>query len=327
MPVFASSEFTAANGTSVQTVDNWEVHPLSAGSNMVIASNRAKVNSGSTECVYLFDVAAPSADHESSMDLYMSSGTGGEVRVCGRMDPATLTYYWAGYSNGTALRLFKRVDGANTQIGSNYAISGTAIGQTHNLKLRVEGNALKVFWDGVEVISQTDSSITAAGYVGFTDTSTGVHIDNFVGATLDSSAAGDLAASGGAVAGGSAAPGGTAAVAASGAATASGSASVDGGAPSNDIRLQIPLDLERGGSATNKTGLRYRIFGPDGALVQSGSALTTDSAGLAIIDIDASPYVVGDWVEVQLLDYDAGVAAGLRTVRTCAGWVQAVAQS
>jgi hypothetical protein len=60
-----------------------------------------------------------------------------------------------------SIYLFKRVSGTWTQIGS-YAITITA-GVDYTVKLSMQGTTIKMFLDGVERISVTDSSLSAAG--------------------------------------------------------------------------------------------------------------------------------------------------------------------
>ena len=107
-------------------------------------------------------------------------------------------------------------------------------------------------------------------------------------------------------------------------------ASVTGSAAStsNDIRLSLGIQTERGGPFV-ATGWRYTIFADDArtAVEQSGT-VDTNAAGLAVIDITASPnWVQGDWVPVMMTQYNAALPAADRVIRTMFGFVQAQAQS
>ena len=107
-------------------------------------------------------------------------------------------------------------------------------------------------------------------------------------------------------------------------------ASVTGSAAStsNNIRLSLGIQTERGGYFA-ATGWRYTIFADDArtAVEQSGT-VDTNAAGLAVIDINASPnWVQGDWVPVMMTQYNAALPAADRVIRTMFGFVQAQAQS
>lgn len=96
----------------------------------------------------------------------------------------------------------------------------------------------------------------------------------------------------------------------------------------NDIRLSLGIQTERGGYFT-ATGWRYTVFADEArtAVEQSGT-VNTDAAGLAVIDINASPnWVQGDWVPVMMTQYNAALPAADRVIRTMFGFVQAQAQS
>ena len=63
------------------------------------------------------------------------------------------------------LRLFKRVSGAFTQIGSSVNFAWTR-GTSKTVRFRASGTTLTAYVDGVSVLSTTDASITGPGSVG-----------------------------------------------------------------------------------------------------------------------------------------------------------------
>ena len=92
------------------------------------------------------------------------------------------------------------------------------------------------------------------------------------------------------------------------------------------VRLRLGIYLERGAWASALTGLRWKVFSPsDGDTIATGTGLSTDGEGVAIIDLSASPYQVGDYVPVMVTQYDSGVVAYNRTVRAMFGFVPAIA--
>lgn len=78
-------------------------------------------------------------------------------------------------------RLYKRVSGSWTQLGSSYT---AAIPGNETLKLEMNGSTIKAFLDGTERHSQTDTSLSASGDCGISDATggtdhSGVVWDNF----------------------------------------------------------------------------------------------------------------------------------------------------
>jgi hypothetical protein len=71
------------------------------------------------------------------------------------------------------LRLFKRVGGTFTQLGSPVDVTFTAGGSPHTFRLTISGNNLTAYMDGVSKITATDSATTAAGAVGMRANSNG----------------------------------------------------------------------------------------------------------------------------------------------------------
>ena len=97
---------------------------------------------------------------------------------------------------------------------------------------------------------------------------------------------------------------------------------------SGDIRLSLGIQRERGGAAASLSSLKWVVFNADHtAVIASGTTLTTNASGLAVIDINGTSYSVGDYVPVLITDYNAATAAADRVVRSVFGFVPAAAQS
>jgi lysophospholipase L1-like esterase len=132
------------------------------GSNLWLLSNR--VYGLPNGMAYASGVPA-STEYDVTIPIFVKSLVG-DVGVVARLDTGTLTtYYLAWYEFGNARwALWKNVAGTFTLLGS-FGQTLT-VGQTYTLKLQVREAAKKVFVDGVERISSTDNTITAAGRVG-----------------------------------------------------------------------------------------------------------------------------------------------------------------
>jgi len=70
----------------------------------------------------------------------------------------------SGYNPTKNLIITKRVGGAFTELGSADVVFGRDT--SHRARLEVNGSSLKAYFDDVEVISLTDSAISAAGRMG-----------------------------------------------------------------------------------------------------------------------------------------------------------------
>lgn len=162
----------------------WTKHPLSAAATQSIDIN-GRLKASASDAIYFAGWTPASIEYDVFCDMVILSLVANQTFACARMDTAANTFYGARFTNGT-VELQKRVAGTFTLLGSY--VSGLTSG-THPLMLQVRDAAKKVFVDGVERISSTDNAITAAGRVGVrsgasTSDSTGIHIDNLVGADI-----------------------------------------------------------------------------------------------------------------------------------------------
>lgn len=200
--------FTAANGTELTAHDAlWVTNTAHTGV-MEIDTNRAKLRAspGASAC-YVYDQQPASADYDVIATFRLDSSAVGIGGIVGRADKTANTHYHARWNSGN-LQLYKFVNGTATQLGSNVAQSASA-NTDYTLKLSMVGSTIKVFWNGVEKISQTDTSITATGYGGLRINSgdANVRLDNF---DMTNMSAGASHATSGALAGGGAAVAGPA---------------------------------------------------------------------------------------------------------------------
>lgn len=71
----------------------------------------------------------------------------------------------SGGAASTKLRIFKRVSGTFTQLGSSYNFEWVR-GINNTVRFAAAGSALTAYLNGTAVITATDSAITAAGAIG-----------------------------------------------------------------------------------------------------------------------------------------------------------------
>jgi hypothetical protein len=193
----SADSFTGAAGTllSDHTADSgstWTHWTNDTATSVLSDSNRLRRN-GTGGVTYLTSAVPPGADYQVSADIYVKSLLSNDAAgVVGRFDTSntngTGTRYMARYNVSAGYwELRKDVNGGGTLLGS-YTATPT-VGQTYNVALDMKGSTIRMLVDGVERVSVTDTSITAAGRAGTrlgsggtgtspTDT-TGMHLDNF----------------------------------------------------------------------------------------------------------------------------------------------------
>lgn len=148
-------------------------------------SNANRVRHDSTNAVkaaYYASATPASADYDVEGVLQIVSTLNHNLALVGRVDTAADTMYAAGLNPSTGgWFLAKFVAGAQTNLKTGTVTVNA--GETHTLRLRMQGSRISIAWDGTELDSATDSAITAAGKVGIrtnavaTSDSTGIHVD------------------------------------------------------------------------------------------------------------------------------------------------------
>lgn len=83
---------------------------------------------------------------------------GSDSGICGRVVD-TSNYIVAAANSTTGIKLFKRVSGTFTQLGSTYV---TPLANNDVLALRMDGSDLTVFVNGVSIITATDAAFSTA---------------------------------------------------------------------------------------------------------------------------------------------------------------------
>lgn len=167
---FASDTFTGVQFTELNAHNAAWSKQSGHGDNALLGAGGTYAISGvdGAICVYRHSSAPASADYSVFADIAKINGTGREpsMGVCGRMAAAADTFYFLLYSHGAGnVRLFRRIGGENTQLGSSYTLSLT--GTPVNLELRMIGDQIAGYVDGVLRIGPvTDTAITDAGRAG-----------------------------------------------------------------------------------------------------------------------------------------------------------------
>lgn len=190
MAAFVVDTMTDTAGTTLtshtgETGATWTKHSSFTGPDMVITdANRLRANTGTNKLVYASGTP-PGVEYSVKADIIMrSDDNSSELGVSGRIDTSANTQYYAYYSTASDLWLLRRrVAGSVTAMGSSAAT--LTVDQAYALELRITDAAKKLLVDTVELISDSDNTITSAGKAGVygagnaVTNSTGLHLDNF----------------------------------------------------------------------------------------------------------------------------------------------------
>jgi lysophospholipase L1-like esterase len=183
---FVNDTFTDTAGTLLpahtgETGATWTQHANWTGVASISSANRLYYSSaGNTVAVYYASGTPASADYDVQATIRRLSSVSQEIGVMGRAATAANDWYWARYSHANGrweLWVGLSMAGTYTQ-----ALSDDT---DYVLKLEMRGTAIKVYVDGVERISITDSTYTSAGraavFFGATSSgdTTGYHLDSF----------------------------------------------------------------------------------------------------------------------------------------------------
>ena len=152
----ASDNFARANGSLGPNWTDMSDGPLAISSQMVIGTN-AGGNSGDIRTAETYTSDQYSTVQVTSTPLTGSQWIGPMVRVQGTGTGLYVgIYFWN--SGNPELMLFKRINGAWTQLGSTY-VSGALTAGTQ-LTLTAAGSTLTFSQNGVTRITATDTSLT-----------------------------------------------------------------------------------------------------------------------------------------------------------------------
>lgn len=160
--------FEAANGTLIQNhtaggvtwlVDRADAFAITDGRLHALPTGSTSRRTSHA------DVAMSSADYDVIANfVVVSDNENGNFGIRGRVDPVNENEYGVIYTtNGNRFRLFKFVAGTEVFI-QNYDPPVAPTSGTYMLRMR--GSTISVLVDDVEVISVTDTDVTAPGYAG-----------------------------------------------------------------------------------------------------------------------------------------------------------------
>jgi len=149
------------------------------GASVIITSENRAYRSTTGSVIYYSSWIPTSADYDVAADLYITN-IQGNFGVGGRTGTGSFTGYYALF-NGNVLSLYKGGNGTPLATSS----VSTNSGDTHNLRLEMRGNRIKVYWDNAVAIDVTATGgniISSTGRASLYVESSVVYGDNFVAA-------------------------------------------------------------------------------------------------------------------------------------------------
>lgn len=193
MADFVSDTFTDTSGTALashtgETGAGWTEHSSYGTGDIVISdANRARATTTNVNLYYASGTPA-GVEYSVSSLIRCVTSINCRVGVAGRVSTSAADYYLALYRVFTGWQLFRVQAGGFTQLGASTASPAFETGATEKtLKLDITDAAKKLLVDAVEIISNADNVIVAAGRAGLwygnfnaTTNATGYHWDNFV---------------------------------------------------------------------------------------------------------------------------------------------------
>src|SRR3990167_9483213 len=162
MATLISDNFNRDNAVNLGA--NW----IDDDAGFQISSNKA-INTTGGDQTYWSGVFNPaSADYDVTCTLH-HTGTVSELAFFGRRT-ASDTFYWVAMNTyNQTIKLYKRVGGSDTELGS--FSGGYSVNNTYTFRLNMVGSILKVYEGVTERISVSDSAITDIGKPGLLATS------------------------------------------------------------------------------------------------------------------------------------------------------------
>lgn len=174
--IFVEDTFTDTDSTELsthtgETGATWVEHPSYATGDFIITTNRVRTSGSNGACYYASGVPA-SANYAVTALVYQSGSTISGLGPAGRISTSVNTMYFARYLGSSGeWQLLRIVAGTAATLGQFSATTANAA--TYTVKLSMVGSTIKVYLNGSEIISVTDTQITGAGRAGLRGTSSG----------------------------------------------------------------------------------------------------------------------------------------------------------
>ena len=182
MTAFFNEQFEGTSGNTLSAYSQAWVKMVGHTGNISILDGTARHTSSTTVAgFYRNDTPAPGLDYSVSADLKITAAIGtANMSIAGWVSSTANTLYYARIAASAGVSIVKIV--ANTQTVLASAPAAFATGATYRLRLERIGNQLAAYLDDVLMVSVTDSSITAPGFIGLRSVNANnvVAVDNLI---------------------------------------------------------------------------------------------------------------------------------------------------
>lgn len=187
MTIYADT-FNRSTSGSIGTASGgwtWAENPTNsyAGGNFECVSSKAQAVSGDFPEAYTPDLATD--DHNVSVDINNAGGGSAPtlyIRADSVSNKACNAYQFTWLDIGPVYRVYKRLSGAETSIGSNYSCPASGL---RSIVFRCVGTSVQMYENGVLMLDITDSTVTSGKKTG---------IGTYLGTTWDNFSARDCVA-------------------------------------------------------------------------------------------------------------------------------------
>lgn len=328
--LFAQDSFTDVSGTVLlnhtpEIGGPWVRSTASqAGNGQITDAGRVRKATTNQELYYLTGTP-PTPDYYVKSDLIVRSvpTTASAFGVQARMNAAGTNYYqfrlvWTTAAGFQWVLLKVTGGGSTTLVTVNATIT---IDQVYTMRLVVNGSTISALLNGVQVMSTSDSTITAAGFSGYQNNSgtnssetSGFHFDNYEAGTLTAAAATPSPGSGTATV--SATSTGLPRIAATGSATETVTATSTGSATARQAASGIASVSAQASGVPSFSGTASAVI-PVSAL-SSGLAQATGAGSATVgVTVTGGPSLGTDPLGTGSLG-GAGTATGVPSVASTA---------
>lgn len=150
---------------STNTIASYTEYADTTGAWAISSGVIAPTNGGVAQSI-LTRNGFSAADAEVSCVITQAHDAGLALRLLDNNNYYVAVIYDGSAGTPNLVRIYKRVSGTFTEIGTAQSIATFTRGTPHTLSFSAVGSALVIKFDGVTVKSETDSALTAAGKVG-----------------------------------------------------------------------------------------------------------------------------------------------------------------
>ena len=171
----SSDTFTGTSGATLQSHTGeigatWAKHAISATDAVITPNGRIRKSGNTSGALYYSSAVPTSADYTVEADVFVASILNNDqIGLVGRLDPTGNGTFYATYYDESTQKwsLVRVINGAPTVIQTQASGAALTANTTYRVGLSMTGSTIRLLINGVQLLSGTDTTITAAGRGGF----------------------------------------------------------------------------------------------------------------------------------------------------------------